>query len=249
MSSFTVYPAIDIRGGKCVRLYKGDYGQETVYGDSPFEMAKSFAEQGASWIHMVDLDGAKAGQPVNWQHICRVAAELGVNVQAGGGIREEKDIRMYLDGGVKRVILGSVAVSDIAFTKEMLGKYGDRIAIGLDAKDGMAATHGWLETSSVSAIELGKALADAGAKVFIFTDIATDGTLAGPNIKATEQLAKETGVSVIASGGISSLDDIRNLAAVQPSGVSGSIVGKAIYSNRFTVKEALGVAAGQGGAI
>ena len=249
MSFFTVYPAIDIRGGKCVRLYKGDYSQETVYGDSPFDMAKSFAEQGASWVHMVDLDGAKAGQPVNHKHICKVAAELGVNVQVGGGIREEKDIRMYLEGGVNRVILGSVAVSDIDFTKEMLGKYGDRIAIGLDAKDGMVATHGWLETSSVSAIELGKTLAESGAKVFIFTDIATDGTLAGPNVEATEQLAKETGVSVIASGGISSLDDIRRLAAVQPSGVSGSIVGKAIYSNRFTVKEALGIAAGEGGAM
>lgn len=239
MSTFTIYPAIDMRGGKCVRLFKGDYNQETVYGDSPFEMAKSFVEQGAEWIHMVDLDGAKEGRGVNHEHVIKVAKELQVNVQIGGGIRTEEDIVYYLENGVKRVILGSVAVSNVEFTKEMLKKYGSAIAIGLDAKDGMVATHGWLETSKVTAIELGKVLAEAGAEVFIFTDIATDGTLAGPNIAATKLLAKETGKSVIASGGISSLEDIADLSKLSVSGVSGSIVGKAIYSNRFTVAEAL----------
>lgn len=239
MSTFTIYPAIDMRGGKCVRLFKGDYNQETVYGDSPFEMAKSFVEQGAEWIHMVDLDGAKEGRGVNHEHVIKVAKELQVNVQIGGGIRTEEDIVYYLENGVKRVILGSVAVSNVEFTKEMLKKYGSAIAIGLDAKDGMVATHGWLETSKVTAIELGKTLAEAGAEVFIFTDIATDGTLAGPNIAATKLLAKETGKSVIASGGISSLEDIADLSKLSVSGVSGSIVGKAIYSNRFTVAEAL----------
>ena len=239
MTTFTIYPAIDMRGGKCVRLYKGDYNQETVYGDSPFEMAKSFADQGAKWIHMVDLDGAKAGKPVNYDHVLQVAKELDVNVQVGGGIRTEEDIRYYLNNGVNRVILGSVAVSDVEFTKSMLQKYGEKIAIGLDAKDGLVATHGWLETSKVTAVELGKKLAEYGAEVFIFTDIATDGTLAGPNVEATRLLAMETGKSVIASGGISCLEDVEQLAKLQEDGVSGSIVGKAIYSNRFTVKEAL----------
>ncbi|WP_042350735.1 1-(5-phosphoribosyl)-5-[(5-phosphoribosylamino)methylideneamino]imidazole-4-carboxamide isomerase [Bacillus massiliigorillae] len=239
MSTFTIYPAIDMRGGKCVRLFKGDYNQETVYGDSPFEMAKSFVDQGAEWIHMVDLDGAKEGRGVNHEHVVKIAKELQVNVQIGGGIRTEEDIAYYLENGVKRVILGSVAVSNVEFTKEMLKKYGSAIAIGLDAKDGMVATHGWLETSKVTAIELGKTLAEAGAEVFIFTDIATDGTLSGPNVEATELLAKETGKSVIASGGISSLEDITDLSKLYASGVSGSIVGKAIYSNRFTVAEAL----------
>ncbi|WP_019243007.1 MULTISPECIES: 1-(5-phosphoribosyl)-5-[(5-phosphoribosylamino)methylideneamino]imidazole-4-carboxamide isomerase [Bacillus] len=245
MSAFTIYPAIDMRGGKCVRLLQGDYNQETVYGDSPFEMAKSFVEQGAKWIHMVDLDGAKEGRGVNHEHVIRVVKELGVNVQIGGGIRTEEDILFYLNNGIKRVILGSVAVSDVEFTKEMLRKYGSSIAIGLDAKDGMVATHGWLETSKVSAIELGKTLAEAGAEVFIFTDIATDGTLAGPNVRATEQLALETGKSVIASGGISSLEDIQQLSSIQSSGVSGSIVGKAIYSNRFTVQQAMNCVGGE----
>lgn len=241
MSSFTIYPAIDIRNGKCVRLLQGDYNQETVYGDSPLEMAKGFVEQGAEWIHMVDLDGAKEGMPVNNEQVLAVAKQLKVKVQIGGGIREEKDIAYYLENGVNRVILGSVAVSDMEFTKDMLKKYGNRIAIGLDAKNGLVATHGWLETSEVSAVELGKKLAAAGAEVFIFTDIATDGTLAGPNMVATELLARETGKSVIASGGISGLEDIQKLARLKESGVSGSIVGKAIYSNRFTVREALAI--------
>lgn len=246
MSSFTVYPAIDMRGGKCVRLLQGDYNQETVYGDSPFDMAKSFVDQGATWIHMVDLDGAKEGRSVNHEHVIRVANELQVNVQIGGGIRTEEDIKFYLDNGVKRVILGSVAVSNVEFTKEMLQKYGSSIAIGLDAKDGYVATHGWLETSKVTAVELGKILADAGAETFIFTDIATDGTLAGPNVEATALLAKETGKSVIASGGISSLQDVEQLSRLAGAGVSGSIVGKAIYSNRFTVREALILVGGDG---
>lgn len=239
MSVFTIYPAIDMRNGKCVRLLQGDYNKEMIYGDSPFEMAKSFVDQGAEWIHMVDLDGAKAGHAVNHEHVIQVAQQLGVNVQIGGGIRTEEDISYYLENGVRRVILGSVAVSDIDFTKKMLKKYGDSIAIGLDAKNGMVATHGWLETSAVSAVELGKVLAEAGAELFIFTDIATDGTLQGPNVAATALLAKETGKSVIASGGISQLDDIKQLAQLTSSGVTGSIVGKAIYSNRFTVAEAL----------
>ncbi|RSD25123.1 1-(5-phosphoribosyl)-5-[(5-phosphoribosylamino)methylideneamino]imidazole-4-carboxamide isomerase [Mesobacillus subterraneus] len=236
---FTIYPAIDMRGGKCVRLLQGDYDKETVYGDSPFEMARKFASEGAEWIHMVDLDGARAGKRVNDQFVIQAAKELGVNVQIGGGIRSEADINHYLENGVSRVIIGSIAVSNPEFAEQMVRKYGSQIAIGLDAKNGLVATHGWLNTSEVTAVELGKRFADAGAETFIFTDIATDGTLAGPNVEATSQLASETGKSVIASGGVSSLDDLLALRELSSDGVSGAIVGKAIYEGRFTVKSAL----------
>lgn len=236
---FTIYPAIDMRGGKCVRLLQGDYDKETVYGDSPFEMAKKFADEGAEWIHMVDLDGARDGKRVNDKFVIQAAKELGVNIQIGGGIRSEDDINHYLDNGVTRVIIGSIAVSNPEFAEEMVRKYGAKIAIGLDAKNGFVATHGWLNTSEVSAVELGKRFADAGAETFIFTDIATDGTLTGPNVEATRQLALETGKSVIASGGVSSLDDLAALRQLREDGVSGAIVGKAIYEGRFSVKSAL----------
>lgn len=236
---FTIYPAIDMRGGKCVRLLQGDYDKETVYGDSPFEMAKKFAAEGAEWIHMVDLDGARDGKRVNDQFVIQAAQKLGVNVQIGGGIRSENDINHYLENGVTRVIIGSIAVSNPEFAEEMVRKYGTKIAIGLDAKNGFVATHGWLNTSEVSAVELGKRFADAGAETFIFTDIATDGTLAGPNVEATRQLAMETGKSVIASGGVSTLDDLAALRQLGEDGISGAIVGKAIYEGRFSVKAAL----------
>ncbi len=237
--SFTIYPAIDMRGGKCVRLLQGDYNQETVYGDSPFDMAKSFADAGAEWIHMVDLDGAKDGKRVNDRFVIEAAQKLDAKVQIGGGIRTEEDILHYLNNGVSRVIIGSVAVSKPEFAIEMIQKYGEKIAIGLDAKDGYVATHGWLDTSSVTAVELGKRLAEAGAETFIFTDIATDGMLSGPNLLAVEKLAVETGKSVIASGGVSELADLRALKELVGKGVSGAIVGKAIYEGRFSVPEAL----------
>ncbi|MBM7648754.1 phosphoribosylformimino-5-aminoimidazole carboxamide ribotide isomerase [Bacillus ectoiniformans] len=237
--SFTIYPAIDMRGGKCVRLTQGDYNQETVYGDSPFDMAKSFVDQGADWIHMVDLDGAKDGKRINDRFVIEAAQKLDAKVQIGGGIRTEEDVKHYLDQGVDRVIIGSLAVSNPELVKEWLKKYGEKIAIGLDAKDGYVATHGWLETSSLKAVDLGKELAGAGAKTFIFTDIATDGMLSGPNIEAVAELAKATGASVIASGGVSSIEDLQNVKKYESDGVSGVIVGKAIYSGKFTVSEAL----------
>ncbi|PJN90950.1 1-(5-phosphoribosyl)-5-[(5-phosphoribosylamino)methylideneamino]imidazole-4-carboxamide isomerase [Bacillus sp. mrc49] len=239
MSNFTIYPAIDMRGGKCVRLIQGDYDQETVYGDSPFDMAKSFAEQGADWIHMVDLDGAKEGVRINDSYVIKAASELGARIQIGGGIRTERDIAHYLDNGVERVILGSTAVSDPAFTKDMIRKYGKHIAIGIDAKDGKVATHGWLQTSGTLAIDLGKRLADAGAETFIVTDIATDGMLSGPNVNGILAMAGATGKNVIASGGISSLEDIITLKQQEAEGIAGAIIGKALYTNRFTVADAL----------
>ncbi|MCI2252937.1 1-(5-phosphoribosyl)-5-[(5-phosphoribosylamino)methylideneamino]imidazole-4-carboxamide isomerase [Domibacillus sp. PGB-M46] len=241
--SFTIYPAIDMRGGKCVRLVQGDYNQETVYGDSPFDMAKSFVEQGAEWIHMVDLDGAKDGQRVNDTFVIEAAQKLNAKVQIGGGIRTEEDVKHYLDNGVDRVIIGSLAVKEPELVKQWLRTYGEKIAIGLDAKNGFVATHGWLETSSVKAVDLAKEFAEAGAETFIFTDIANDGMLSGPNVEATAELARETGKSVIASGGVSSLDDLRALAKWKEDGLSGAICGKSIYTGRFTVKEALEVAA------
>ncbi|CAG9620705.1 1-(5-phosphoribosyl)-5-[(5-phosphoribosylamino)methylideneamino]imidazole-4-carboxamide isomerase [Sutcliffiella rhizosphaerae] len=237
--SFTIYPAIDMRDGKCVRLLQGDYTKETVYGDSPYEMASQFVEQGAKWIHMVDLDGAKAGNPVNDRFVLQVARELNVRVQIGGGIRSAKDVEYYLSQGVDRVILGSAAIHQPSFVREMLSKYGSKIAIGLDAKDGYVATEGWMETSTVKATLLGKELADAGAKTFIFTDIATDGMLSGPNVEATVELARVTGVAVIASGGVSSTADLKKLRKFSAEGVAGSIVGKAIYTNKINLASAL----------
>lgn len=237
--SFTIYPAIDMRAGNCVRLLQGDYNKETIYGDSPFEMAKRFEAEGARWIHMVDLDGAKDGKRVNDTFVIEAAQKLAANIQIGGGIRTEADIAHYLENGVNRVIIGSIAVEDPDFAIQMVKKYGAKIAIGIDAKDGYVATHGWINTSTVKAVELGKRFADAGAETFIFTDIATDGTLAGPNVQAIEEMAKVTGKSVIASGGVSNLADLEALKVSASFGVSGAIVGKAIYENRFSVKEAL----------
>lgn len=241
MTVIQIFPAIDMRGGKCVRLFKGDYAQETVYGDSPFDMAKSFADAGATFIHMVDLDGAKDGERVHAKDVIRIAKELPLRVQIGGGIRTEEDVAFYLDNGVDRVIIGSLAIREPELVASFIEKYGaERIVIGLDAKDGMVATHGWLETSNQTAIEVGEYFASKGAKHFIFTDIATDGTLQGPNIEANEALARATGANIIVSGGMSSLADIQAVKkAAQSTTIAGVIIGKALYTGQFTLEEAL----------
>lgn len=232
-----IYPAIDIRNGNCVRLLQGDYEKETVYGNSPLEMAKRFVEDGASWIHLVDLDGAKAGKRVNDKHVLDIASQLNVYVQVGGGIRTAEDVAAYLEHGVDRVILGSAAINNPEFVKEMLETYGNKIAIGIDARDGYVATEGWLETSKVTAEELAIELANHGAEVFIFTDISRDGMLNGPNVSAIASLAAATGKEVIASGGVSQLSDLNELK--QNKGIAGAIIGKALYTNQFSLKEAL----------
>jgi phosphoribosylformimino-5-aminoimidazole carboxamide ribotide isomerase len=237
--SFVIYPAIDIRGGKCVRLFQGDYAQETVYADSPLEMARRWVEQGASWVHLVDLDGAKEGQPANAGLIKEIARSIPVPVQVGGGIRSEEQIKGYLEAGVARVIVGTAAIEDEPFTRQILQTYGEKIAIGLDCRNGMVATRGWLTTTDVKATDLAKRLVGYGARTFIYTDIARDGTLTGPNVPEITELAKATGTSVIASGGVSSLDDLLALSAHAADGVSGAIVGKALYTDAFTLKEAL----------
>ncbi|MER3120175.1 1-(5-phosphoribosyl)-5-[(5-phosphoribosylamino)methylideneamino]imidazole-4-carboxamide isomerase [Bacillus altitudinis] len=238
MSDFTLYPAIDMRNGKCVRLVQGDYDQETIYGDSPLDMARLFANEGAKWIHLVDLDGAKAGKRVNHEHVLSIASSLDVNVQIGGGIRTEEDVAFYLNNGVSRVILGSSAVSNPVFVKKMLAQYGEKIAIGIDARNGFVSTEGWLETSEVKAEELGQELAKEGAEVFIFTDIQMDGMLSGPNVESTVRLAEATGKQVIASGGVSAVGDLQKLSAQKQTGVSGAIIGKALYTKQFTLAEA-----------
>jgi len=237
--SFIIYPAIDIRGGKCVRLFQGDYAQETVYADSPLEMAKRWVEQGAAWVHLVDLDGAKEGKPANAELIKEIARSISVPVQVGGGIRTEEQIADYLEAGVARVIVGTAAIEDEPFTQRILQTYKDKIAIGLDCRNGLVATRGWLTTTDVQATELAKRLVSYGAETFIYTDIARDGTLTGPNVEEISALALATGKSVIASGGVSNLDDLLVLSAHYADGVSGAIVGKALYTDAFTLEEAL----------
>ncbi|WP_206098305.1 1-(5-phosphoribosyl)-5-[(5-phosphoribosylamino)methylideneamino]imidazole-4-carboxamide isomerase [Paenibacillus ihbetae] len=238
MSSFIIYPAIDIRGGKCVRLVQGDYNQETVYNDNPLEVAKSWESQGGSFIHLVDLDGAKAGHPVNDEIIGSIASSVNVPVQVGGGLRTLADVERLLGLGVSRVIIGTAAIEDRVFTEEVLGRYGDKVAIGIDARNGYVATRGWLETSEVQAEVLAKELAAKGAETFIFTDISRDGMMQGPNVEAIVALAKASGRSVIASGGVTRLEDLLALSAHREDGVGGAIVGKALYTGHIDLAEA-----------
>ncbi|ALS24391.1 1-(5-phosphoribosyl)-5-[(5-phosphoribosylamino)methylideneamino]imidazole-4-carboxamide isomerase [Paenibacillus naphthalenovorans] len=238
MSSVVIYPAIDIRGGKCVRLIQGDYNQETVYNENPLEVAKAWESQGAKWIHLVDLDGAKAGYPVNDKLIGEIAKSVQVPVQLGGGLRTEKDVDHVLSLGVSRVILGTAAIENRDFVNRVLAKHGDKVAIGLDARDGYVATRGWLETSAVKADELAVELAREGARTFIFTDISRDGMMSGPNVEAIVHLAKVSGQTVIASGGVSQYDDLKRLVQYASEGVGGAIVGKALYTGSIKLEEA-----------
>ncbi|WP_248549207.1 1-(5-phosphoribosyl)-5-[(5-phosphoribosylamino)methylideneamino]imidazole-4-carboxamide isomerase [Paenibacillus odorifer] len=239
MSSFIVYPAIDIRDGKCVRLQQGDYNQETIYNDSPLKVAKSWEEQGGKFIHLVDLDGAKAGHPVNDAIIGAIAANANVPVQVGGGLRNLADVEKLLGLGVSRVIIGTAAINDHAFTEEVLAKYGDKVAIGIDARNGYVATHGWLNTSEVRAEALAKELAAKGAETFIYTDISRDGMMQGPNVDGILSMAQASGKTVIASGGVTGLDDLLRLNVHSGSGVGGAIVGKALYTGNIDLSGAL----------
>jgi phosphoribosylformimino-5-aminoimidazole carboxamide ribotide isomerase len=222
-----------------VRLIQGDYNQETIYNDSPLEVAKAWQEQGASWIHLVDLDGAKEGHPVNDALIGEIARSVNVPVQIGGGLRSQKDVDHLLSLGVSRVILGTAAIEDRQFVRDVLKAYGDKIAIGLDARDGFVATRGWLETSAVKAEDLAVELAAEGAATFIFTDISRDGMMGGPNVEAIVQLAKVSGQTVIASGGVSQFTDLTRLAEHREQGVGGAIVGKALYTGSIELADAL----------
>jgi len=241
MSSFIVYPAIDIRDGKCVRLKQGDYNQETVYNDSPLKVAKAWEEQGGQFIHLVDLDGAKAGYPVNDAIIGAITAGVNVPVQVGGGLRTLADVEKLLALGVSRVIIGTAAINDHEFTETVLGKYGDKVAIGIDARNGYVATHGWLNTSETRAEDLAKHLAAKGAETFIYTDISRDGMMQGPNVDGILSMAAASGKTVIASGGVSTMDDLLRLSVHSVSGIGGAIVGKALYTGGIDLAEALQV--------
>jgi phosphoribosylformimino-5-aminoimidazole carboxamide ribotide isomerase len=240
--SFTIYPAIDIRGGKCVRLKQGDYGQETVYGDDPVQIAEQFIEAGAEWIHVVDLDAARSGELVNLPVIERLVKHSSIPIQVGGGVRNLERLQRLLDLGVSRVVVGSAAIDDPQFVREALQKHGQQMALGLDARDGYVATHGWLKTSQVKAEDLARELVSYGAETFIFTDIARDGMLSGVHVEAVVSLAQATGKQVIASGGVRELADVERLLQVSDQGVAGVIIGKAIYTKNLPLAAAIEMA-------
>lgn len=231
-----IYPAIDIKDGKCVRLFKGQFSDVTVYGDSPAEMAKKWESQGGEYIHVVDLDGALRGHGVNADIIKNICSSVNVPVQTGGGIRTMEDIEAKLSCGISRVIIGTKAVSDSEFVKRAIDKYGEKIVIGIDAKDGMVAIEGWEKTSNFTAIEFAEKMVSIGVKTIVYTDIATDGTLAGPNVSAMSEMVKAVNADIIASGGIGSLEHIKSL---MPTGIEGVIVGKALYTEKVNLTEAV----------
>ncbi|WP_139693328.1 1-(5-phosphoribosyl)-5-[(5-phosphoribosylamino)methylideneamino]imidazole-4-carboxamide isomerase [Sporolactobacillus terrae] len=237
MLMFTVFPAIDLIDGKCVRLFQGDYDQSTVYGEDPIQVARSFFAQGAEWLHVVDLDGAKAGHPLNQELIARMAQEVPINIEIGGGIRSMDSVAWYLEKGIKRVILGSSAISDPDFCKKVLQRYPNAVAIGLDVKKGKVAVRGWLEVSDLSAAELAKQLIQEGAEQFIYTDISRDGALKGANVAAAERLAEEIGKPVVVSGGVTTLDEIKKMIGNHK--VSGAIIGKALYTKQIALSDVL----------
>lgn len=234
-----IFPAIDIRGGKCVRLFKGDFAQETVFSDKPEEMAAKWEAQGGKFLHLVDLDGALAGKSVNLAVVKRIVDTVRIPVELGGGIRTMENIDEVLSLGVQRVILGSVAVKNPALVKEACQKYGDRVVVGIDAKDGIVAVDGWGVSGDVEVTVLAKEMAKAGVKTIIYTDISRDGTLSGVNVEATARLARESGVKIVASGGVKSLDDIEALLPYEKDGIEGVIVGKSIYTGSLDLQEAI----------
>ena len=236
-----IFPAIDIRNGNVVRLTEGDYNRMTVYGSSPLEMAETFIKKGAKNLHMVDLDGAKDGAPVNFDVIKSVAETGKLFTEVGGGIRDEKRIEDYLSLGVNRVILGTVAVRNFKFVEDSVKKYGDKIAVGVDARDGKVAVSGWLETTEIDSLDFCRKLRDAGVKTVIYTDISKDGTLSGTNLEVYEKLAEINGLDVIASGGITFEDEIKKLASMN---TYGAIVGKAVYAGKLDLERVLKIAEG-----
>lgn len=232
----TIYPAIDIIDGKCVRLVQGDYSQKTTFSDSPLDVAKKWRLMGGEFIHLVDLDGAKSGDTPNFELVTRIAKALDIPVEIGGGIRNMETVDKYLQNGVFRVIIGTAAVKNPEFVREAVEKYDDRIVVGIDAKDGMAAISGWEDVSEAPALELAKRMRDYGVKSIIYTDIATDGMLGGPNIEAMREMKNNVDVEIIASGGVSSIDDVRKL---KETGVEGAIIGKALYTGDIDLKLAI----------
>ena len=231
-----VIPAIDLRGGRCVRLVQGDFDRETVFGDDPAAMAARWVADGAERLHLVDLDGAKTGRPANVEAVRAILSAVDIPCQIGGGIRDDASAAAWLDAGIERVIVGTQALKDPAWFRNLAERFPNRVVLGLDARDGRVATDGWLDVSSVLAVSLAEQFDDLPLAAVIYTDIACDGMLTGPNIEATRQLADRIKTPVIASGGVGSLEDLARLAVLP---IAGCIVGRALYEGRFRLSEAL----------
>ena len=230
-----IFPAIDIKDNKCVRLIQGDFNKVTVYSEDPLKMAKKWEDEGAEFLHLVNLDGARDGGFANKESIEKIAKNINIPLQLGGGIRDVERVKYLLDLGLNRVILGTVAVEKPELIKELLDLYGkERIVVGIDAKDGKVATRGWEVVSQVDSIELCKELEKMGLKTLVYTDVAKDGMLEGPNFDVYEKLSKETGLQIVVSGGVSSMEDIERLKKLKPYGL---IIGKAFYDNLLDFKE------------
>ena len=232
-----IFPAIDLRGGQVVRLYQGDYDQETVYAADPCAVARDFLAAGARYLHVVDLDGARDGTLANFETIAALVRQGGLYIEVGGGIRTEARIRLYLDLGVDRCILGTIAVKDFAFTERMAKTYGERIAVGVDARDGFVAVNGWKEISQERGVDFCRRLRDAGVKTVIYTDISRDGAEAGTNLELYRELAEIEGLDITASGGVSSIEELRELQTI---GTKAAILGKALYTGRLDLKTVIG---------
>ncbi|GAB4216307.1 MAG: 1-(5-phosphoribosyl)-5-[(5-phosphoribosylamino) methylideneamino]imidazole-4-carboxamide isomerase [Roseiflexaceae bacterium] len=231
-----IIPAIDIKDGRCVRLYQGDFDKATVYSEDPTAAARRWAEQGARWLHVVDLDGAKVGHPVNTDTILAIVRSINIPVQLGGGLRTDVSVRAALDLGVSRVILGTAAVRDPGLVSRLVARHGDAIAVGVDARDGLVATSGWTESATVYAVDLVEQMAQIGISRIVYTDITRDGTLTEPNFGATAALVRPGGPAIIASGGVCRVEHLRRLA---DSGVEAAIVGRALYTGDMNLAEAL----------
>ena len=232
-----IIPAIDIRGGQCVRLMQGDYNLETVYGDDPLQMAQQWADQGATRIHIVDLDGARQGTSTNFDIIARIAAEVKIPLQVGGGLRTQEALDALLDAGVQRCIIGTQAAKDTRWAEETFAIYADAVILGIDARDGKVAVEGWQETSQLDAKTFAQYMEEAGCMRIIFTDIARDGMLQGPNFAAMEGMAQTVEIPIIASGGVQSAADLAPLRSID--GIEAVIVGKALYEGTVTLKDLL----------
>lgn len=234
-----LFPAIDLKGGRCVRLVQGDMEQATVFSDDPAAQAESFARAGFEWLHVVDLDGAFAGRPVNASAVEAILAGVSIPVQLGGGIREMRSLEGWLERGVARVIIGTAAVRDPDFVREAARLFPGRIAVGIDARDGRVAVEGWATASTLTAEELGRRFEDAGVAALIYTDIARDGVLKGINVEMTLGLARAVSIPVIASGGLASMADIERLLQPDCAALAGAITGRALYDGRIDPREAL----------
>jgi phosphoribosylformimino-5-aminoimidazole carboxamide ribotide isomerase len=239
MAPVIIFPAIDLKNGECVRLVRGDMAQATVFNGDPAAQALAFERQGFDYLHVVDLDGAFAGMPMNAQAVEKILAAVKMSVQLGGGIRDMKTVSGWLEKGVARAIIGTAAVRDPEFVREAARLYPGRIAVGIDARDGRVAVEGWAKTSDISALELGRRFEDAGVCAIIYTDIARDGVLKGLNIEATLALAEAVSVPVIASGGLASIDDVKRLLEPDCERLAGAIAGRALYDGRLNASEAL----------